>query len=320
MQSTLNLQGDLPILYILLAILILLALLAAVGAWVRGGGLKRDEAESLFSEARDKNREELLRLENALEQSRKESAEALSKTQADMADRLRQLNEQVIRSRSELESVVSQTTKKHSDTLSDELQSVTRTITEAERRTGTSLEDMNSSLQSLQGQVKMAGDAVTRSVAEIVRQQRDQKAQSTIQLCEALITSLGTLKSTITSQISHSTNVVDAEEDSGQPELISDAPAWESPFKDESEANQSGTENIEEESPSFGEPDSRSPLHGGFMPGVPSNDENIADPSLTAEDESTSDMDPHTRDTNHDSDGSDANSESESYDRDRSGF
>ncbi len=318
MESTLNLPGDLPLLYILMAILIVLALLAAIGAWVRGGGLKREDAESLFSDAREKHREELLRLETALEQSRKESAEALARTQADMATRLRELNEQVVRSRSDLESVVSQATKKHSETLSDELQSVTRTITEADRRTGTSLDDMNSSLQSLQGQVKLASDAVTRSVGEIVRQQREQKAQSTVQLCDALITSLGTLKSTISNQISHSDNVVDAEDSNSEAEEISGPSVWESPFSDESENNSSESISPQEESTPFADNDTSSEPQD-FTPTFNSPDENTGETDGGDAPESE-DFDPHARDTNHYSDAAEVGNEDESYNRDRSSY
>jgi len=218
--------SDLPVLYLLMGILIFLALMAALGAWVRGGGLKREDAEDLFNSAQERNRDELLRIEKALEESRTVSVQTQARQQENMDLRLR-----------ELESIVAKVAREHGDTLSSGMESVGRMVDESERRTSQQVEKVLSNLETLDKQVRKAGEQVTVTLEEIARQQREQKAQSTIQLCDALITSLGTLKTSISNQLTHTDDVhtVDSEEvKSGDYALPEAAPAqWPSADKDD---------------------------------------------------------------------------------------
>jgi len=216
---------DLPVLYLLMGILIFLALMAALGTWVRGGGLKREDAEDLFNSAQERNRDELLRIEKAFEESRTASAQTQAKHQEDINLRLR-----------ELESTLAKVAREHGDTLSSGMESVERMVDESERRTTQQVDKVISNLESLDQQVRKAGEQVTITLEEIARQQREQKAQSTIQLCDALITSLGTLKTSISNQLTHTGDVhtVDSEEvKSNDYALPEAAPAqWPSAEKD----------------------------------------------------------------------------------------
>ena len=68
-------QADYPVLYLLLGVVILLALLAAVGAWMRSGGLKREDAEGLLSESEARQKAEIEALRNSLEEMRRKDGE-----------------------------------------------------------------------------------------------------------------------------------------------------------------------------------------------------------------------------------------------------
>lgn len=223
MNSNLSLSGmgssDMSILFVLLAVIILLALLAAVGAWARGGGIKRADAESLFSETQDRQREEISRLEQLIEETRKSNLEAHSKAQEHISghvtgqlqdvsshvqgvsSRMNDIDQQVARARNSIEAAVAQASADHSEALSDELELLTRRLGETERKLAVGFEGINASLGQLQVQVSQAGDQLKSALMEISKQQQDQKAHSTIQMCEALITSLGTLKSSIVTQL-----------------------------------------------------------------------------------------------------------------------
>ena len=188
--SVVSVQNDLPILFILIAVIILLAAIAAAGAWLRGGGLKRDEAESLFGEARDRHQQDLSRLQQSLDESRAAHAESLAKSQEDLNVRIR-----------ELESVVASAAREQGDCLTTEMESVTKLISESERRTQDHMDNLARTLETIQTQVSRASEQMAKTLEDLARQQREQKAQSTIQLCEALISSLGTLKNSISSQM-----------------------------------------------------------------------------------------------------------------------
>lgn len=213
--------SDLSILYVLMAVLILLALVAAVGAWARGGGIKRDEAEGFFSDAAQRQQAEIQRLEALLAETRKANEEAMQAlrnandeahittrdvhnqaTEA-MASHLQEIDRQVQKSSSSIENAVTQASAEYTEALSDELELVVKKLNETDRRLTSGLSDLNSSLGQVQNQVTQAGESIRQALIEITRQQQEQKAQSTIQLCEALISSLGTLKSTIAGQLAH---------------------------------------------------------------------------------------------------------------------
>lgn len=183
------------ILYVLMAVVIFLALLAALGAWVRGGGLKREDAENLFSDSQERHREEISRLEKVVAETRMAAEQAQMKAAEAMTLKL-----------ADVESAVSRAASEHSEALSEELELVTRRLSESENRVKTNIDGVNTMLGTLQDQVNRAGDQMREALIEINRQQQDQKAQSTIQMCEALITSLGTLKSSISNQLTQETS------------------------------------------------------------------------------------------------------------------
>lgn len=211
-------QGDLSILYALMGVVIFLALMAALGAWVRGGGLKRDEAENLFADSQERHREEVSRLQAILEETRMAAEQVQAQTEAAMAAKLRELDEHVTRTQSELQAAVAKAANEQKTSLSEEMELVSSRISESERNTGSNINELSSTLQNVQTQVALAGEQVRNTLMEITRQQQEQKAQSTIQLCEALITSLGTLKSSISQQLTtgDSAHTVDAEETRGE--------------------------------------------------------------------------------------------------------
>ncbi len=205
--ANLNLS-DLSLLYVLLAVLILLALIAAIGAWARGGGIKREDAESLFSEQGERSRKEVERLEQLLEEARKAadeaqlaSRDAQDRASQEISARLQAVDEQVMQSRNSLEEVVSRAQTEYTETLSEELELVARKLAETDRRVSDKLVEMSGALGQIEDRVNQAGESIRHALIEMTRQQQEQKAQSTIQLCEALISSLGTLKSTIAHQL-----------------------------------------------------------------------------------------------------------------------
>ena len=190
-----NDAGDLPIMYILMAVVILLSLLAALGVWVKGNGLRREEAENLFREAQEKHREELDQLKSALKLSRAELSDSLSKTQSDFSTKIR-----------DLESVVANAAKDHGESLTSEMESINNLINDSERQTREQFDELKNTLENVNARISTVGDQVTKALTDIARQQRDQKAQSALQVCDALISSLGTLKDSISNQITDTPN------------------------------------------------------------------------------------------------------------------
>ncbi len=210
-----NMQSDLSILYILMAVVIFLALMAAIGAWARGGGLKREDAENLFTGAQERHREEISRLQKVVEESRLATeqaqsnaqqaqsrvAEAQSQAAEALKVQLQGIDSQVNRTRTDLESAVTRAAATHDEALSGKFDLVAQHLSESERRMNENVSSINGTMQSLHEQVSHAGEQMKEALMEIARQQQDQKAQGTIQMCEALITSLGTLKTSIASQL-----------------------------------------------------------------------------------------------------------------------
>jgi len=230
MQSNVTLAGwdltEISMMYVLIAVVIVLALLAAIGAWVRGGGIRREDAESLFSANEERQREEIARLEKLLAEARETNEQAhawaqqahtttrqdqervqeqiashVSAQSKDMASRMQDLDQQVSRSRINIEAALNKATQNHNAALSDEMELLARKVNESERRVMASLGEVTDSMKQLQVQMSQAGDQIRSALMEISQQQKEQKAQSTIQLCDALINSLGTLKSSIATQL-----------------------------------------------------------------------------------------------------------------------
>lgn len=191
--------GDLSILYVLMGVVILFALLAAIGAWARGGGLKREEIENLFAQSQTRQSSEIDQLKSVIEETRTATQESQSKTQSVLSGRLHELDGQITRTRTDMEAAVLRASTENSEALSEELELVTRRINDTERR-------VTETLQRLENQVTKAGEEMRAVLLEVTRQQQDQKAQSSIQMCEALINSLGTLKSNLADQLNRQHN------------------------------------------------------------------------------------------------------------------
>lgn len=188
-----ELQGQLPILFILMGIVILLTLMAAVGVWVRGGGMKLEDVENLMNDSHQRSRDEIAALKSELEQTRKTQETGLSLHHENLAGKI-----------THMETAIHGAAKGQGDALTERMESVKSLISDSERRTQEKVGTLYSNLDNLNRQVSKVGQEMTKALTEMTRQQKEQKAQSTIQLCEALITSLGTLKTSISDQIDHS--------------------------------------------------------------------------------------------------------------------
>jgi hypothetical protein len=218
-----GIKDDTGMIYIVLAIVLLLSLLAALGSWLRGRGLNRSEAESLFSDAENRNREEMERIQQKVEESARESVEAAEKARRQLLDTVQQLNGEIDHKLAEMRDSIHESHAQHSDVIRQNMGSLennmTRAITDARDQHDTVLSQVVSSLSQIQNQhesgmtaltdslssmrneIQRAADQVRGALMEMTRQQQEAKAHSAIQLCEALMSSLSTLKTTIQSQV-----------------------------------------------------------------------------------------------------------------------
>lgn len=185
-----TIPGDTPIIYVLIAILILLTLVAALASLFKGNGLRKEDAENLFREAEEKHREEIAHLKGALSLSRAELTDTLNRTQTDFSAKIR-----------DLESVVANAAKEQGESLTSEMESINNLISSSERNTQEQFSTLQARLENIDSQVSSVGDQITLALTSIAREQRDQKAQNALQVCDALISSLGTLKESISTQI-----------------------------------------------------------------------------------------------------------------------
>ena len=140
--------------FVIAAVLIFLALLAAVGAWRGKAGLARQDAEDLLEGAQERQLTELEAVKHSLQQ---------------LEDRLTQ-----------------------AATFQDE--KLGRSINELQV-------GLNATLSQIQAGVENASLELKNSMLELARQQNEAKAQSAIQMCDALITSLGSVRNSIAAQI-----------------------------------------------------------------------------------------------------------------------
>jgi hypothetical protein len=140
--------------FVVAAVLIFLALVAAVGAWRGKNGLARQDAEDLLEGAQERQLTELESVKHSLQQ---------------LEDRLSQ-----------------------AATFQDE--KLGRSINELQV-------GLNATLAQIQAGVENASLELKNSMLELSRQQNEAKAQSAIQMCDALITSLGSVRNSIAAQI-----------------------------------------------------------------------------------------------------------------------
>jgi hypothetical protein len=202
--------------FYLLGLIILLALIAAIGAWRKPRVLSREEAEDLFAHSHERHSGEAQRLRDALAESQKATADKLIALRGEVHDLLNAMREVLDRTTTELRGTVTQAAERQQEDLSRKLGDLSTTVatalTEAKRSQDEGITKVEGTLQQVRADVDRASTEVRTSIVELQRQHNEAKAQSAIQLCEALISSLGTLRNTIAAQIA----------DSRPAELISD--------------------------------------------------------------------------------------------------
>jgi hypothetical protein len=202
--------------FYLLALNILLALIAAVGAWRSPRTLTRDEAEDLFAAAHERTSAETQRLREVVVELQRSSGSQLQAFRSDTQEQLGHTRELVERQLGMLQPTLESTVGQLRTTLSaateqqeeslrrnlgDLSTNVTQALTEARRSQDEGIGKVEDTLQQVRADVDRASNEVKTSIVELQRQHNEAKAQSAIQLCEALISSLGTLRNTIAAQI-----------------------------------------------------------------------------------------------------------------------
>ncbi|MGI8905034.1 MAG: hypothetical protein ACR2IE_00905 [Candidatus Sumerlaeaceae bacterium] len=206
MQMHLNMETDL--IFYLLGIIILLSLIAAVGAWRRPPQLTRDEAEDLFATSHERNAAEAQRLRESVTEAQRASADKLIALRAETQELLGGMSQLLEHTAGELRGTLTQATEQQEESirknLGDLSSNVTAALTEAKRSQDAGIEKVEGTLQQVRTEVDRASTEVKTSIVELQRQHNEAKAQSAIQLCEALISSLGTLRNTIAGQIAES--------------------------------------------------------------------------------------------------------------------
>lgn len=212
-------NSELGLEYFLFAVVIFLALLAAVGAWRRPKTLTRDDAEDLFSHAHERNCGETQRLHDLLQENNRTSSAEMGNLRAELA----RTSQELATIRTELEKktedllarvngaladvqgVVARAADQQHESiqrnLGDLSSNVSAALSEARKSQDAGIEKVETSLHQVREQVDRASTEMRSSIMELARQQNEAKAQSAIQLCEALISSLGTLRNTIAAQI-----------------------------------------------------------------------------------------------------------------------
>lgn len=192
---------DFQILYVLMALVILVSLLAMIGAWRTPKSLTREEAEDLFASAGERNAAEAQRVQEGLRETQKRLDDRLQAFTAEMQTLLRQMDEVLQRSTADLQNTVCRSAEEQGETLRRDLGTVTAALSEAQRNQDEGIRRVEGSLQQIRQDVDRTAGEMRNSIIELARQHNEAKAQSAIQLCEALINSLGTLRNTIAAQI-----------------------------------------------------------------------------------------------------------------------
>lgn len=189
---------NLGIEYLLLGLLMLLSLIAAVGAWRQPKSLTREQAEDLLQALEARSNE-------ASATARREQDAALDGLRTDVTGSMRNLAELLDSTVRELRSILTQASEQQHENLRRNLGDIslnmTAALTEARKSQDAGIEKVEGTLQQVRADVDRASSEVRTSIVELARQHNEAKAQSAIQLCEALISSLGTLRNTIASQI-----------------------------------------------------------------------------------------------------------------------
>lgn len=212
-------NSELGLEYFLLGVVIFLALMAAVGAWRRPKALTREDAEDLFSHAHERSCGETQRIHDLVQENSRTNSAELGNLRAELA----RTSQELATIRAELESktedllarvngaladvhgVVSRAADQQHESiqrnLGDLSSNVSAALSEARKSQDAGIEKVETSLHQVREQVDRASTEMRTSIMELARQQNEAKAHSAIQLCEALISSLGTLRNTIAAQI-----------------------------------------------------------------------------------------------------------------------
>lgn len=195
----------LPFEFYILGAILLLSLIAAIGAWRSPSQLSRDEAEDLFAGSHERSAAESHRLRVTLAEAQSTNAEKLAALRAEVQELLGAMREVLESTTSELRGTLAQATEEQRasivQNLGDLSTNVTAALTEAKRSQDEGIGKVEDTLQQVRNDVDRASKEVKTSIVELQRQHNEAKAQSAIQLCEALISSLGTLRNTIAAQI-----------------------------------------------------------------------------------------------------------------------
>lgn len=228
-----------PIIYLLLAAMLFFTLMAAIGSSLKGGGLKRSEAEDLFNAAEEKHREEIEKLQEKLV----ETQETLAASRQEYSQQIQNLNGELHRSKTDMERLLRDASRESTVAISDEMEDLTLLISDNNHKNTRDMLNLHASLATLQDEVRRASDRVNKALEDIAVKQREQKAQATVQMCDALISSLGTLKSSISQQIDR--------EGSTEGEVVrealtgaGDGAEWESPFAGDNGLDSSGNDAV----------------------------------------------------------------------------
>ncbi len=198
-------NSELGLEYLLFGILIFLALIAAIGAWRTPKGLTRTDAEDLFAQSHERTCGETQRLNDQMQQGSRAAIEELNRLRADVDRKTDDMAARLNSALAELQTSVSRAADQQHESiqrnLGDLSTNVSAALSEARKSQDAGVEKVETSLQQVRHEVDRASKEVRTSIVELARQQNEAKAQSAVQLCEALISSLGTLRNTIAAQI-----------------------------------------------------------------------------------------------------------------------
>lgn len=213
---------DQSLIYILGAVLIFLSLMAALGAWIREKGLNRKEAEYYFDKNRQQTAEEMVKLQKKLDDVTDKYVAELNESRRQFEETVGNLSQKLNSTAQDLNRSIENTAHQQINAItekSDRLQhELNGTLQKLESRFSTvetglaehgssqtaSLERIEGTMGGLQRELMQATNQVRISLSELTRQQQEAKAHSAMQLCEALINSLGTLKNSISKQVEDS--------------------------------------------------------------------------------------------------------------------
>ena len=231
-----HVQVPSDVIYYLLGLTILFSLIAAIGAWRSPRQLTRDEAEDMFAGAHERHTSESQRIRDTLSEAQRANSDKLIALRSEVQELLSGMRSLLETATTELRGTLNHATEQQNESLTRNLgdlsTNVTAALSEAKRSQDAGIEKVEGTLQQVRADVDRATTDVKSSIVELQRQHNEAKAHSAIQLCEALINSLGTLRNTIAAQVADarpaelltSDEQQPAETDNGGPENAPDGP------------------------------------------------------------------------------------------------